>query len=127
MVVRMLLVLLMSVGLVPAGDCMCASAHHAADVESVAISTFADLATHDHDDDHPVHHHPTCPAINPRLDLPVALAPVPFSVPGSADATLAVWGSWSPEPLPLRCRSRSTSSPSARALPLYLSQSALQI
>ena len=130
MVVRMLLVLLTLTGLVPAGDCMCASAHHASDsdtsgeLDSVTLSPIGD---HDHDDSHPIHHHPTCPALNPQLGPPVALAPVPFSSPAPPDCALTVWGSWSVEPSPLSCRIHSVSRPSAPALPLYLSQSTLQI
>ena len=128
MAVRMLLVLLTLTGLVPAGECTCASAHHhETDVDSVASSPFVDLTDHDHDDSHPIHHHPTCPALDAQLGLLVALAPAPFSVPAPSDSAFAVWGVRPPDSSASRCRSRSTSSPSARALPLYLSQSALQI
>ena len=135
MAVRMLLVLLTLTGLVPAGECTCASARHATEFDRggerhpVALPPSADPAggDHDHDDSHPIHHHPTCPALDAQLGLPVALAPAPFGVPAPSDSALAVWGMGSPDPSASRCRSPSTSSPSTRTLPLYLSQSALQI
>ena len=130
MAVRMLLVLLTLTGLVPAGECMCASAHHASDSDTGGEQypvTLSPLGDHDHDDSYPIHHHPTCPTLNPQLGPPVAIAPTPIGVPAPFDLALAVWGLWPPEPSVTRCHTRSTSSPSARTLPLYLTQSALQI
>jgi len=130
MAIRMLLVLLTLTGPAPAAECTCASAHHATDShqgdepEPVA---FVVQGAHGHDDSHPIHHHPTCPAINPQLGPPVALVPAPFSVPVPSDAAFVVWGMGSPDPSSLCCCIRLPSHPSARALPLYLSQSALQI
>ena len=128
MAVRLLLVLLTLTGLVPAGECTCASAHrHETDGDSVAVSPFADLADHDHDDSHPIHHHPSCPALDARLGLPVALAPAPSGATVPLHHALAAWCSWSPEQTPSRCCLRLTSRPGARALPLYLSQLTLRI
>lgn len=135
MAVRMLLVLLTLTGLVPAGDCACAacvSARRAAAARADADHVDAGLvsgcpAEHDHDDSHPIHHHSDCPALGARFDLLPSFAPAPFSGSDLADVALAAWGSWSSEQTVTRRCIRSPSRPSARALPLYLSQSALQV
>ncbi len=128
MAVRMLLVLLTLTGLVPVGECTCASAHHhETDVDSVAISPFVDLSDHDHDDSHPIHHHPNCPEVRARLGLLIALAPIPLSTLLPSDCAPTNWGLRSPELTVTDCCVWFICNPSARALPLYLLQLTLRI